>query len=89
MRSPSASSTKSTAIRSAVTWPTTMSPPSAAPANRAAILVVGPVAVKVQRWEAAPPSLVAPTSAWPVLIPMWSAMAGNTPAYSSFSAAVR
>ena len=57
-------------MRSAVAGPTTISPASAEPANRAATFVVGPVAVKVQRWLPAPPSLVAPTSASPVLMPM-------------------
>ena len=87
--SPRLSSTKRFLIRSAVTGPTAMSPPWAEAARRAATLVVGPVAVNVQRWEPAPPSLVAPRSASPVLMPMWSSMAGNTPAYSSFSSRVR
>src|SRR5207253_719119 len=74
---------------SAVVGPTTISPPWAEPANRAATLVVGPVAVNVQRCPAPVPSLVAPTSASPVLMPMWSWIAGKIPPYSSFSVDVR
>lgn len=48
VRAPRASRMKREEMRSAVTGPTTMSPPSAEPAKRAATLVVGPVAVKVQ-----------------------------------------
>src|SRR5204863_123881 len=43
----------------------------------------------VRPWPAPPPSLVAPTTASPVLMPMCSATGGKTPPYSSFSVAVR
>src|SRR5207249_9040361 len=65
--SPRLSSTKCCRIRSAVAGPTTMSPPCANAAKRAATFVVEPLAVKVHRWPAPPPSLVAPTNASPVL----------------------
>ncbi|HEU5321959.1 MAG TPA: hypothetical protein VFX28_14225 [Methylomirabilota bacterium] len=89
VRSPRLSSTNWCRIRSAVAGPTTISPPSAEPARRAATLVVGPVAVNVQRWPVAPPSLVAPTRASPVLMPMWSCTGGKTPPYSSLRVPVR
>ena len=47
------------------------------------------MAVNVQRCPAPVPSLVAPTSASPVLMPMWSWIAGKIPPYSSFSVDVR
>src|SRR5439155_111419 len=55
-------------MRSAVVGPMTISPPCADPAKRAATFVVEPVAVKVHRCDAPTPSLVAPTSASPVLM---------------------
>src|SRR2546425_11667357 len=76
-------------MRSAVVGPTTISPPCAEPAKRAATLVVGPVAVNVHRCPAPVPSLVAPTSASPVLIPVWSWIGGEKPPHSSFWLAVR
>ena len=75
-------------MRSAVVGPTMISPLWAEPAKRAAMLVVGPVAVNVQRWPAAPPIFVAPTSASPELMPMCSPIGGNTPPYSSLSCSV-
>src|SRR2546426_11868200 len=76
-------------MRSAVVGPTTISPPCAEPAKRAATLVVGPVAVKVHRCPAPVPSLVAPTGASPVLIPMWSWIGGEGPPYSPLGGGVR
>ena len=76
-------------MRSAVVGPTTISPAWAEPAKRAATLVVGPVAVNVQRWLPLPPILVAPTSALPVLMPMCSPTGGKMPPYSSLSCSVR
>src|SRR5262249_43352534 len=63
VRSPRAARTGCARIRAAVSGPMTISPPAAEAAMRAATLVVGPVAVKVQRCPPAPPSLVAPTRA--------------------------
>ena len=57
---PRASSTTTRRIRSAVSGPTMTSPPARSPRSARPDLVTGPVAVKVQRWAPAPPSLVAP-----------------------------
>src|SRR2546426_5941602 len=76
-------------MRSAVVGPTTISPPCAEPAKRAATLVVGPVAVNVHRCPAPVPSLVAPTSASPVLIPVWSWIGGEKPPHFFFQLAGR
>ena len=59
------------------------------PAIRAARLVTGPEAVKVQRAPVLEASLVAPTQAAPLLIPMWRNAGWNTPANSSFSSSTR
>src|SRR2546430_16298086 len=88
-RSPRLSRTKWARIRSAVVGPTMISPPWAEPANRAATLVVGPVAVKGQRCEGPGPRLVAPTSAPPVVGPLWSWTGGKTPPESPVKLLVR
>src|SRR2546423_10498724 len=83
LRSPRLSSTNWPLMRSAVVGPTMISPLWAEPAKRAAMLVVGPVAVNVQRWPAAPPIFVAPTSASPELMPMCSPIGGGSAAHFS------
>ena len=57
--------------RRAVSDPTRISPSRATSARRAARLVTGPLAVKVQRVPRAPSKRVEPTHALPELIPMW------------------
>src|SRR5256885_17154523 len=83
-RSPRLSRTKWARIRSAVVGPTMISPPWAEPANRAATLVVGPVAGKGQRCEAPGPRLVAPPSAPPGVGPHGGVAGGRAAPVAPF-----